>query len=91
MIEEWITEVHFNRTGELPSENHVTFIWSVAVAIFCVGGMIGASMSGWMADRYVHEKNSYCALTSPESDTYLLRHKNIRNDSTFIVLSKYPF
>lgn len=51
MIEEWIKEVYNNRTGEYPTENHVTFIWSVAVAIFCVGGMIGASLSGWLADR----------------------------------------
>lgn len=52
LIENWISELKMNRTGEPTSQTEVTMIWSVAVSIFCVGGMIGGSLVGWVADRF---------------------------------------
>lgn len=52
LIEEWITEVEQNRTGEEVEQTTVTMIWSVAVAIFCVGGMIGGAITGIVAERF---------------------------------------
>lgn len=53
LIEDWITSVESNRTGqaEIP-QGKVTMIWSIAVSIFCVGGMIGGSITGLVADRF---------------------------------------
>ncbi|XP_066601635.1 solute carrier family 2, facilitated glucose transporter member 1-like [Prorops nasuta] len=52
LIESWISEIKENRTGVPTSQSEVTMIWSVAVSIFCVGGMIGGSMVGWVADKF---------------------------------------
>ncbi|XP_032666821.1 solute carrier family 2, facilitated glucose transporter member 1-like isoform X1 [Odontomachus brunneus] len=52
LIEDWISELKENRTGIPTSQSEVTLIWSVAVSIFCVGGMIGGSLVGWVADRF---------------------------------------
>ncbi|XP_011304329.1 solute carrier family 2, facilitated glucose transporter member 1 isoform X2 [Fopius arisanus] len=52
LIEAWIQDVKGNRTGEIISKNQVTAIWSVAVSIFCVGGMIGGALVGTIADRF---------------------------------------
>lgn len=41
-----------NRTGVPTNQSEVTVIWSIAVSIFCVGGMIGGSMVGMIADRF---------------------------------------
>lgn len=42
-----------NRTGN-PDVNQgtVTMIYSIAVSIFCVGGMIGGCITGLVADRF---------------------------------------
>lgn len=56
LIESFISNVMSNRSkedggsGEV-SQSSVTLIWSVAVSIFCVGGMIGGSASGLVANR----------------------------------------
>jgi len=52
LIEDWISQVKMNRTGVPTSQSEVTLIWSVTVSIYCVGGMIGGSLVGWMADRF---------------------------------------
>ncbi|XP_018300970.1 solute carrier family 2, facilitated glucose transporter member 1 isoform X2 [Mycetomoellerius zeteki] len=52
LIEDWIKDLKTNRTGIPTEKTEVTLIWSLAVSIFCVGGMIGGSMVGWAADRF---------------------------------------
>ncbi|XP_076754132.1 solute carrier family 2, facilitated glucose transporter member 1 isoform X1 [Xylocopa sonorina] len=52
LIEDWISELKMNRTGTPTKQSEVTMIWSIAVSIFCVGGMIGGSLVGSVADRF---------------------------------------
>jgi Sugar (and other) transporter. len=52
LIEEWITVTEHNRTGKEVDQSKVTMIWSIAVAIFCVGGMIGGAITGIVAERF---------------------------------------
>ncbi|XP_076687328.1 solute carrier family 2, facilitated glucose transporter member 1 isoform X1 [Andrena cerasifolii] len=52
LIEDWISNLKTNRTGQPPTQGEVTMIWSIAVSIFCVGGMIGGSLVGSVADRF---------------------------------------
>jgi SP family facilitated glucose transporter-like MFS transporter 1 len=52
LIEEWIGVTEYNRTGQVVDQSKVTIIWSIAVAIFCVGGMIGGSITGVVAERF---------------------------------------
>ncbi|XP_026465184.1 LOW QUALITY PROTEIN: solute carrier family 2, facilitated glucose transporter member 3-like [Ctenocephalides felis] len=55
LIETWIYDVVTNRSnssinGDVGS-SEVTAIWSLAVSMFCVGGMIGGAFTGIIADR----------------------------------------
>lgn len=57
LIEEFIRSVIANRThGAIMqtdvSQSTVTMIWAMAVSIFCVGGMIGGSLVGFVANRF---------------------------------------
>jgi SP family facilitated glucose transporter-like MFS transporter 1 len=52
LIEEWIKVTEHNRTGQVVDQSKVTIIWSIAVAIFCVGGMIGGAITGIIAERF---------------------------------------
>lgn len=48
----WISDVVSNRTNEVPAPEHISLIWSIIVAIFCFGGMIGGVLTGTIADRF---------------------------------------
>lgn len=53
LIEEWIRKVISNRNnGAIVEKSQVTFIWAIAVAIFCFGGMIGGLMTGYIAEKF---------------------------------------
>ncbi|XP_072376452.1 solute carrier family 2, facilitated glucose transporter member 1-like isoform X1 [Diabrotica undecimpunctata] len=52
VIENWIKESMHNRTGEIPTQENVTFVFSLMTAVFCIGGMIGGSTTGMIADRF---------------------------------------
>ncbi|KAF5288912.1 hypothetical protein FQA39_LY03791 [Lamprigera yunnana] len=52
VMKEWITEVANNRTSETTTPEQVSLIWSIIVAIFCFGGMIGGMLTGTIADRF---------------------------------------
>lgn len=51
LIRTWINDSHYNRTGEALSSPAVTLIWSWAVSVFCIGGIIGGSLTGILAER----------------------------------------
>ena len=50
----WIGNLAGNRTGTEtgPESSQVTFIWAIIVSIFCLGGMIGGSLVGFVADKF---------------------------------------
>jgi len=50
LIQEWINSSYFERTGLPLSANTVTMIWSWTVSIFCVGGIIGGSITGAISE-----------------------------------------
>lgn len=52
LIEDWIKVTEHNRTDQVVDQSKVTIIWSIAVAIFCVGGMIGGAITGIVAERF---------------------------------------
>lgn len=52
LIEQWILDTARNRTGGSADQSYVTVVWSIAVSIFCVGGMIGGAVTGFVADTY---------------------------------------
>uniref|UniRef100_A0A146LZR5 Solute carrier family 2, facilitated glucose transporter member 1 n=1 Tax=Lygus hesperus TaxID=30085 RepID=A0A146LZR5_LYGHE len=61
LIQKWISQtIDINQTAEINgtlTENRgsetsqITVIWSIIVSVFCVGGMIGGSIVGIVADR----------------------------------------
>ncbi|XP_063965728.1 solute carrier family 2, facilitated glucose transporter member 1-like [Lytechinus pictus] len=60
VIESFINETNYKRSGEAMSQDRVTFIWSTAVAIFAVGGMVGSLSAGFFAN-YLGRKKSMLA------------------------------
>ncbi|XP_052084158.1 glucose transporter type 1-like isoform X2 [Mytilus californianus] len=51
-IKDFMNETHIKRTGEQFSEDTVINLYSLLVAIFAVGGMIGGLIAGWWADFF---------------------------------------
>lgn len=52
LMEDWLNATHHERTGEDLSDGGKTMIISIIVSIYCVGGMIGGSLTGYFANRF---------------------------------------
>ncbi len=51
-IKSWIVDSYYRRTGYKLSESVLTLIWSTTVAIFAIGGAIGAFIASSVSRRY---------------------------------------
>lgn len=49
-ILEFYNKTYTERYGSI-SENSLTIVWSLTTAIFIPGGMLGAFLGGWIADK----------------------------------------
>ena len=61
-IENFMKDVYKDRYGEDISEEFIQQLYSVAVSIFAIGGMLGGFSGGWMANRFgrfVYKRNVY--------------------------------
>lgn len=52
LVMDFINETYFARFDEEPGKQTVTIIFSIMVSIFCVGGMIGALMTAYVAEKF---------------------------------------
>ncbi|KAL3228030.1 hypothetical protein MRX96_003961 [Rhipicephalus microplus] len=52
LVEEFIEDTYKHRFEEEPGEGTVKFIFSIFVAIFCVGGMMGGLLTAFVAERF---------------------------------------
>ncbi|XP_050307370.1 solute carrier family 2, facilitated glucose transporter member 1-like isoform X2 [Anthonomus grandis grandis] len=52
VIENWINSTIIERTGQIPQPDTIVFIFSLMVSIFCVGGMIGGAITGFVAEMF---------------------------------------
>ncbi|XP_065575624.1 solute carrier family 2, facilitated glucose transporter member 1-like [Artemia franciscana] len=54
LIQEWINYTDYTRSNYtvVPTEATITWIWSVAVSVYCIGGMIGGSLTGFFAEKF---------------------------------------
>jgi len=51
-IEAFINSTVLSRTGQSASKEYVESIFSLMTSIFCVGGMVGALCTAYVADRF---------------------------------------
>ena len=52
IIERFITKVWLERYGEDIDGRALDLLWSVAVSIFAIGGMLGGFSGGYVANRF---------------------------------------
>ncbi|XP_071491139.1 solute carrier family 2, facilitated glucose transporter member 5-like [Diadema antillarum] len=51
-IKEFFNRTYYERSGELLSDDSITWIWAAAVSIYCIGGALGALVGGYWADKF---------------------------------------
>lgn len=51
IIESFVNETYEARNGEYLSKPSLTMIWSMAVSIYCIGGMVGGLLTAVMAEK----------------------------------------
>uniref|UniRef100_A0A2R5LM20 Putative sugar transporter n=1 Tax=Ornithodoros turicata TaxID=34597 RepID=A0A2R5LM20_9ACAR len=52
LVEDFIADTYGHRFEESPGEGTVKIIFSIFVAIFCVGGMLGGLLTAFVAERF---------------------------------------
>uniref|UniRef100_A0A914UMN1 Major facilitator superfamily (MFS) profile domain-containing protein n=1 Tax=Plectus sambesii TaxID=2011161 RepID=A0A914UMN1_9BILA len=52
LITDWFRGSHQRMFNSTMTKDQADFTWSVAVAIFSIGGMFGGLLSGYVADRF---------------------------------------
>ena len=77
-IENFMKDVYKDRYGEDISEEFIQQLYSVAVSIFAIGGMLGGFSGGWMANRFGRYGLSInLFLYFPQFMLYFFLKKNI--------------
>lgn len=62
-LKDFIRNVSLERYGEVMEEDTVTIVWSFAVAVFSVGGMVGSFCVGALVNRFGRRKSMFLANT----------------------------
>ena len=52
MIKEFIKKLHESRTHNMMTADMLDLVWSIAVSIFAIGGMLGGITGGMVANRF---------------------------------------
>lgn len=52
LIEEFINQTSYDRSGEFMSKSGIKMVWSLAVSIYCVGGMVGGLLTAFISNRF---------------------------------------
>jgi SP family facilitated glucose transporter-like MFS transporter 1 len=59
-IENFMKDVYKSRYGEDIQDDSVKLLYSLAVSIFAIGGMLGGFCGGMIANRFGRYNNSIC-------------------------------
>lgn len=51
-MEDFINETYFYRNEQYPEKKFITNIFAIMVSIFCLGGMLGALGTAYLAERF---------------------------------------
>lgn len=51
LITEWLKTTLMDRSGTVPTDVGLDFLWATVVAIFLVGGAVGSLGGAWVADK----------------------------------------
>lgn len=52
LVEDFINETYFYKHEEYPNETFITIIFAIMVSIFCLGGMLGALGTAYLAEKF---------------------------------------
>ncbi|XP_015931009.1 solute carrier family 2, facilitated glucose transporter member 1 isoform X2 [Parasteatoda tepidariorum] len=52
LIQKFINQTYYEKHNEVPSESTVVLIFSIMVSIFCLGGMVGALGTAYLAEKF---------------------------------------
>lgn len=52
LVSKFINETYHERFEVYPDDTRIKLIYSIVVSLFCVGGMVGALMTAFIADRF---------------------------------------